>query len=142
MPAQIEVFIDKQQWEEVANALVGLEDKLREKALRKGIKAGLKAIEFTAKHYVPVDKGRLKEAIKTSTSKKKWGGIIGNVFVRAGKTKNDPAGAYYAHMVEFGTKNMSAQPYMRPAFELNSPAILQRMVQEIQKTIAKEWPPK
>lgn len=35
--------------------------------------------------------------------------------------------AYYAHMVEFGTKNQSAQPFMRPALDIGGPQAKKRL---------------
>ena len=52
--------------------------------------------------------------------------------------KND---GYYGHMVEFGTKNMTAQPFMRPSFEKAGDASLEAskdyMMKRVDKEIAK-----
>lgn len=35
--------------------------------------------------------------------------------------------AYYWHMLEYGTINMSAKPFIRPAFEMEAPRFQQRL---------------
>ena len=59
-----------------------------------------------AKRLCPVDTGHLRDSIKRSASKRTARGyrVIVGTPVR------------YAGYVEFGTRKMSAQPYLRPAF--------------------------
>ena len=47
-------------------------------------------------------------------------------------------GAYYWHMVEYGTVKMAAQPYLRPALESASDEAYQAMKKRLAEEIAKE----
>jgi HK97 gp10 family phage protein len=59
--------------------------------------------------------GNLQKSIGAMQVKDKKGNKAVLVKPRRGaKWKND---GYYAHLVEFGTSNSPAQPYMRPAFD-------------------------
>lgn len=46
--------------------------------------------------------------------------------------------AYYAAMIEYGTRNMSAKPYMRPAFESTKGQVMQIAKKEVE-TLIKAW---
>lgn len=50
------------------------------------------------------------------------------------KYENDP---YYFFMVEFGTKNMAARPYLRPAFDAVTPKARDILARRLSKTIEK-----
>jgi HK97 gp10 family phage protein len=57
-------------------------------------------------------KGTLKRAIKSKDRKPRNGVYQTNVYVDQGKNKKNDA--YYWHMVEYGTVNMPAKPFIRP----------------------------
>ena len=61
------------------------------------------AIEYEAKRLCPVDTGRLRASITTEKIDTATYGVGTNV--------------EYAPYVEFGTRKMAAQPYLRPAVE-------------------------
>ena len=63
---------------------------------------------------VAVRTGRLKRAISTSAR-----GLNGRVLI-------EPK-AFYWRFVEYGTVNMAAQPFVRPAAEAEAPHYLERM---------------
>jgi len=71
-------------------------------------------IEGQAKNRVPVDTGALKNSISTEFEDNGLTGIIAPHME-------------YATFVEFGTKRMSAQPYMTPAAEAVMPAFVSAM---------------
>ena len=71
----------------------------------------------------PVRTGKLKAAIIK-------GGVI-NKRIQIGPSQQGPA--FRAHFLEFGTSKMSAQPFMRPAFEVSKSKIEQIMAEEIRK---------
>jgi HK97 gp10 family phage protein len=77
------------------DALSNLDEVLSEAAL-----AAANVIEGTAKEYCPVDTGFLMNSIVAERGQDK-----GTAYVTAN--------AEYAPYVEFGTKNMAAQSYMR-----------------------------
>lgn len=68
----------------------------------------------SARQKVPVDSGNLRSSIRVTRLK---GDPKLNVRVYAGNRKRrGEGGAFYAHMVEFGTVKMPAKPFLRPAF--------------------------
>lgn len=76
-------------------------------ALQTGVRAGALVIENAAKEYCPVDTGTLRRSIHTEIeypSVNKVTAFIG---------PDAPYGIY----VEYGTRRMAAQPYMRPAVD-------------------------
>lgn len=80
-------------------------------------------IEGQAKNRAPVDTGALKNSISTEFED---GGLTGIIAPHV----------EYATYVEFGTRRMSAQPYMTPAAEAVAPAFvgaMRQMLQEISR---------
>ncbi len=68
-----------------------------------------------------------------------------NVFVGP-RFKRDPAGdygsaakvdGYYAYMVEYGTVNTKAEPFMRPAYEETKGTVVNIIAKEVKKTVEK-----
>lgn len=45
---------------------------------------------------------------------------------------------FYAHLVEFGTRFMAAQPFMRPGFDSARPAAMNRIRSVVARMLAKE----
>lgn len=58
-------------------------------------------------------------------------GEVINGKIQIGPSQQGPA--FRAHFLEFGTSKMSAQPFMRPAFEVSKSKIEQIMAEEIRK---------
>lgn len=124
-----------------------LPGEIKEKALRAVFRAGARKIANAAKAAAPVKSGRIKGSIATRWAKEgKWT-VSRDAYVKTGGKRADKAGAYYAHMVEFGhwatgrSRKRGAgatwqgpKPFMRPAFDQN----VERIVADFQsKTIAK-----
>lgn len=66
-----------------------------------------------ARQKVPVDSGALRDSIRVTRLK---GDPKLNIRVYAGNRKQrGEGGAFYAHMVEYGTVKMPAKPFLRPA---------------------------
>lgn len=61
-----------------------------------------------ARRAAPVDTGRLRRSIATSTD-------VGREVVYVTANPRGPQGQAYAAYVELGTRYMHAQPYLRPA---------------------------
>jgi HK97 gp10 family phage protein len=77
-------------------------------------------VEGQAKGRAPVDTGALKNSISTEFED---GGLTGIIAPHV----------EYAAYVEYGTKRMSAQPYMTPAAESVAPAFIAAMKQMLQE---------
>lgn len=76
------------------------------------------AIAQRARALVPVDTGKLKNAIEAN---KVVTALTGSVGV------NKSVDAFYWRFVEFGTKHMAARPFFRPAAEEERDRFIQRM---------------
>ena len=93
-----------------------------------------KALEKSGEHLrsaiqeiTPVRKGPSGGALKASITK----GEVIDGKIQIGPSQQGPA--FRAHFLEFGTSKMSAQPFMRPAFEQQKSRIEQIMAEEIRK---------
>jgi HK97 gp10 family phage protein len=82
-------------------------------------------IEADAKNVVPVDTGNLKNSIDVE-------------FENDGLTAIVAPHTEYAVLVEFGTRRMSAQPFMTPAAERNRPAFIAAMKQMLKEVTERE----
>ena len=117
--------------DELKRALAALPSKIRRKALTKALRAGARVVQKSARVAVPVlatpnayrTKGLLKRKISVRVSKEsRRNGDVG-VFVnikpapkgqRGAKSKLDP---FYWRFVQFGTKKMTARPFMEAGAE-------------------------
>ena len=84
-------------------------EEIEKRAMDRLEKAG-KIIAAEAKRRVPVKSGKLRQSIRVRRLK---GDPKQDVRVYAGNRIK--GGAFYAHMVERGTKKMTARPFLRPA---------------------------
>lgn len=87
------------------------------------------AVAQRARALVPVDTGRLKDAIDSSRTVT---GLSGSV----GVNKSAPVG--YWRYVEFGTSRMSARPFFRPAAESERNPFIQRF-RDIGSRLERDW---
>lgn len=128
---------DKQMTEsfkKVKQALEKLPDAIQQKVVVGATRKATSVIAKEAKDNVPERTGLLKKSIGVAKAKKKDTPLHHVKFFVVPKSKilfskkvtladggtgklKVQANAYYAHMVEYGTKNMVAQPYLRPAME-------------------------
>jgi len=112
-------------------ALAGIVPKLRRQALRNALAAGARVVRDDARRRAPVlqptlseprrKPGTVRKAISVRTSKTaRRAGDVG-VFVnvrpaksgqRGAKSPNDP---FYWRWLEFGSRKMTARPFLQPA---------------------------
>lgn len=79
----------------------------------KALAAGGKVLVDGMQSRVPEDTGNLKSKISMSDPRQD-----GNfVYIEVGLVEADAKTARYGNAQEFGTANMSAQPYVRPALD-------------------------
>lgn len=76
-------------------------------ALQVGVRAGAMVLENAAKGYCPVDTGTLRRSIHTEVQP----GSLDRVSALVGP--DAPYGIY----IEYGTRRMRAQPFLRPAVD-------------------------
>jgi HK97 gp10 family phage protein len=70
----------------------------------------------------PIEIGRMRESLNYRLSSDKLGAAIGYSKRRSGFRRAWKVGGFEAQFIEFGTKKMSAHPFIRPGFrsQLNS----------------------
>lgn len=78
--------------------------------------------------YLP---GNLRGAVQVLRFRRSESVFVGPKVSKSGKGGGTFGGrrfdAYYAHFVEFGTKNRRARPFMRPAYAVAAPAVRKRI---------------
>lgn len=128
--------IDTKSLDDVLKRIAQVEEKIAKKALRKASRKAMNIVKKAAKDNAPEDSGDLTEHIDLRL-KIKPGVIYARVGVRGGAKKNDET-PYYWRMVEFGTKNQAAQPFMLPALEENASAVLDTVTEALRKALDKK----
>ncbi|RJP21673.1 MAG: hypothetical protein C4529_07030 [Deltaproteobacteria bacterium] len=114
---------------DVRRRLEDLPKKVVSKVVRRAVYAGATVIRDAARAKVPVDTGALKRSIVAKANTKKGGEISATVGVARKKfAKGKRAGKSprrYAHLVEFGSANNPAQPFLRPAMDTKIDAVIE-----------------
>lgn len=125
---------------EVAAALQKFGDEFAEKAIVSEMWNASLEIRDAAQGLVPKDTGRLELFIGRVRVRSKDGlratvkvGTLrlSKQHIKQGLT-SDP---YYDHFVEFGTENMPAQPFLRPAFDGKKESYTARLVDGLKKQV-------
>lgn len=132
-----DVTIDQKELKKLFKNLQQLTPKMQKGILNLATKAGAKTIEDSAKQNAPKNTGRLAKAIHTrkkSARKKKRDGDNPKDAVYEVGVKLDGT-AWYATMIEFGTKKQPAQPYMRPTFENTGDSALNGMKSYLKRRV-------
>lgn len=83
---------------------------------------GAEAIADAARDRAPVRTGTMRDAIKVRRSIPRPGVARAEVYIDA----DDFEGDFYPPMVEFGTEDTPAQPFMRPAADEKGAAAVRR----------------
>ena len=150
---------------ELMNALKAYPQNLRRKACEPALKEITRRIRDDARAHAPKDTGELAKHIIDATSRSASPAIIKRaIFVRkirkvsrksyermklkgkrvylAGYSSTGKAkiSAFYGHFVEYGTKKMSAKPFMRPAskaVEARANEIFERHIEKVNEQINK-----
>lgn len=120
---------------ELNDLLQKLPDKIEKKALDNAMRTGANVVKKAAQSKAPVNTGLLRDSIKVKkdSSQQKAGAFQVGIFKE--RKKHYP---FYAHMIEFGTSKMQAQPFLRPAFDENRAEALKRIVERLAKSITTE----
>ena len=122
---------------ELDAALARIGRDIETRIAKNAIGAGARKVRDRAKQLAPVDTGNLRDAIKVRRANKRYGAAVADVVVTGGSTKlkND---AWYASLVEFGTVNSPAHPFLRPALDASQPLVLTAVADSIRKQLAKQ----
>jgi len=116
-----------------------------EQALRRIARATPEAVQREALHdageivaerarsLVPVRSGNLRDSIAVADEGQSGVLSQGGVEVFVGPQ----ADGFYGHFVEFGTVNMAAEPFMRPAFDATRDEVMDRLGGDLWRPIEK-----
>jgi HK97 gp10 family phage protein len=130
---------------ELNDRLLALPDRLAKNALRAAVNAAAQTIRKEAKLRAPKQTGTLKRALYAKQIRERSGIDKQTYFVsvrtgaKRGKDgkKDDSQDAYYWKFVEFGTVNMAAKPFLRPAFEAKKRDAVVAMAAKLRQRIEK-----
>ncbi len=103
-------------------------------------RAMIKAVEPTAdltRSLVPVRTGTLRRSITVSNKLKGRTKEAGITAVYLGTSYGRGKGGRHGHLVEFGTKHSRPRPFLRPAWDQDSRAMLLRLADELRLQIEK-----
>jgi len=130
---------------ELDRALNKLDLDLRKKASREAGRKAMEPVMKEIKSNTPVDSGRLKDTVKLSATNapsrlkkySKEASMIASANVGM-KSKDITKTATHAIHLEYGTKNMAPQPFIRKAFtNPKQKATIMRFRKELKKSITK-----
>lgn len=101
---------------------------LANKAVRDAVMAGARLARDKTRQSAPIRSGKLKKNIVVTRQRGTSGAAVAGVSVKrpAGKKRQSskPESApYYWIFLEFGTSQMNAKPFLRPAWDNNLPQI-------------------
>ena len=101
---------------------------LANKAVRDAVMAGAKLARDKTRQSAPVRSGKLKKNIVATRQRDSSDAAVAGVSVKrpAGKKRQSPkpeSAPYYWRFLEFGTSQMNAKPFLRPAWDNNLPQI-------------------
>lgn len=126
-------------WKELDKAMAKLAPSMQVSTLRKALKRSAQPVIDEAKRLVPVDDGDLRESITMNTRLKnrrdaRQDRSESAVIMYLGTST--PLGSH-GHLLEFGTKNHPAQPFLRPAWEKHKKKVLDNIQAELWNELRK-----
>ena len=111
---------------------------LERRVAKSAVRAGAAVIAKEAKQRAPVDTGVLKRSIKVVARSRRFGDAVASVVTRAGKRwQSKNMDAWYAGLVEFGTRQRPATPFLRPAVDATQKQAVRAMAKKARERIAK-----
>lgn len=133
-------------FDEMEEALEQLASSTRKPVMRRALKKSAQPMAGIAASLAPVDSGALAGSIAVSPKlDRRQAGMHRRMFrdykaaveMFVGPSYDLGAGGRHGHLLEFGTYKMPAQPFMRPAWDQDSRALLDRLKAEIWTEIKK-----
>ncbi len=133
---------------QLVRAMEELPKNVQRNALRKAASSGAAIVRTTVRNMAPVQTGKLKRSIAMKRARTPDSQIATyevhvrqayNAWNRVGNKKVEAYGkfdAYYARWIEYGTSQMSPQPFMRPAWQLSKDAAADKIVEVLRAKIA------
>ena len=127
------IALDRAGLEALEKRLGEVVEKVAKKALRSAARKAMTYVRKEARDNAPEDTGLLENNFALLT-KIKGSDVIAKVGVRGGGKENDST-PFYFRFQEFGTKNIPAKPFLRPALESNADKVLETVVEELNKAL-------
>lgn len=121
-------------FENLSKTFDELSAKLQRAALRKTVSRAARPVRKEMKRLVPKDTRQTQRGIGISISVKSAGNVEASIGVRR-KAKGSPAST--VHLIEKGTINQPAQPFMRPALDNKKDEVVKVFASDFGKEIAK-----
>lgn len=119
---------------EIERHLKRMSFKYSREIVREALWQGASPVLKRAKELVPVREGKaggtLKKTLHRARQRKRRIWDTENVFI-----KHRKPGAYYAHLVEFGTRHSEPRPYMIPATKQTQGSARRIMVDHLRKEL-------
>ena len=118
--------------DEIAKALREMDQTLRKRAYRSALNAGANVVLKKAQARVPVREGTLKKALTKRVSVTNNSHSAGVGWTHGTDAKHD---AWYGHIVEYGSVNYEARPFVRPALDESESEIIKIYEEALNKAI-------
>lgn len=124
--------------EDIAKRLRALDDKVRNRALRRSLRAAAKVIADEVRANAPSDSGRLRRniAVTTQISRQKQMASA-QVRVRTRGKAGDQKNSFYWRFIEYGTRSIKPNPFATQAFESEKSQAAQQVIDSVMAEIAK-----
>lgn len=131
----------QQDFKKLQKTLKKLPEKLQNSVVNSGVRAAAAIVRDEAKEKVHKDSMELKKAIKVKKRRTRKGSPVVrySVYIKKVELPNGAVGKntkQYGYYQEYGTKNMSAKPFLRPALN----AVGQKPVTAAREQIKKKLP--
>ncbi|AKG94521.1 hypothetical protein Shpa_10 [Paracoccus phage Shpa] len=113
-------------------------------ALRSALMKAAKPLVEIAKHKAPVKSGKLRDSIMVGAKlnsrqaklhRRMFRDDRSSIELFVGPSYLMGGGGRHGHLLEFGTRKMAAQPFMRPAWDQDREAMLERIGDELRLSI-------
>lgn len=140
---------------ELSKLLTELPEKVEGKVVLASLRSGARIISAEARRKLranpSIDSGALEKRVSTRTRKRRSDrksapkvvsvgvsrGADVVVLKRGGKSRKVTP-ARYAHLVEFGTQNMRAEPFLRPALDEKGPQAIAKVMEMMARGVERE----
>lgn len=109
--------------ESLRRRLAALEPAVRERVMEPVLSAAAERVASRARGLVPSRTGRLRRSIRTARDGDNWYTLAGD------------HAAFYAAMVERGTRVAGARPYMRPAYDAERERIRMDLARALRREV-------
>lgn len=116
-----------------------LEPKKQQALLVKTAKAAMRPVAARVRSAAPVDTGLLRKSVRVASAKPKKGSVVAaagiTIVARKNKRGEKQPNPFYWRFLEKGTSKMSAQPFIRPAFDASTQQVLSDLSQALRKEL-------